>query len=75
LVWRFTEAYDRSNIVVLQNTAERIENLNPTLLHEIDKFFVNYQQEYGNKFRVIGRCGPEEALKMVKKAVKRQKTV
>jgi inorganic pyrophosphatase len=51
---------------------KEIKHLNPALLREIDSFFVNYQQEYGNKFRVIGHCGPEEALKMVKKATKRQ---
>jgi inorganic pyrophosphatase len=50
-----------------------ISELNPTLLREVEKFFVNYHQEYGKKFKVLGHCGPKEALKMVKKAMKRRK--
>lgn len=50
-----------------------ISDLNPNLLREIDKFFVNYHQEYGAKFKVLGHCGPKDALKMVKKAMKRRK--
>jgi inorganic pyrophosphatase len=52
---------------------EDIDNLNSALLREIGKFFVNYQKESGNKFKVIGHCGPVKALKMVKKAAKRRK--
>lgn len=49
-----------------------IENLNPTLLREIDNFFINYHQQYGRKFKVLGHCRPKEAMKMVKKAVTRK---
>jgi inorganic pyrophosphatase len=52
---------------------QQIGDLNPSLLEEIGKFFVNYHEQYGNKFRVVGHCGPKEALKMVKKAIKRKK--
>ena len=47
-----------------------IDDLNSDLLREIDNFFVNYHQQYGEKYRVLGHCGPKEALKMVKKAAK-----
>lgn len=50
-----------------------IDDLNPSLLREIDRFFVNYHQQYGKKFKVIGHCGSKEALKLVNKAVKRKK--
>jgi inorganic pyrophosphatase len=50
-----------------------IGELNPSLLREVDKFFANYHQQYGKKFKVIGHCGPKEALKMVKQGVKRKK--
>src|SRR5437868_1702889 len=50
-----------------------ISDLNPALLREIDKFFVNYHQQYGAKFNVIGHCGPKEAMRMVNKAVKEPK--
>lgn len=39
---------------------------------EIDNFFINYHQQYGKKFKVLGHCGPKEALKMVQKATKRR---
>jgi inorganic pyrophosphatase len=52
---------------------KKIDDLNPSLLREIDNFFVNYHQQYGNKFKVVGHCGPKEALKMIKKAAKRRK--
>jgi inorganic pyrophosphatase len=50
-----------------------IAGLNPTLLREIDNFFINYHQQYGKKFKVLGHCGAKEALKMVKNAMKRNK--
>jgi inorganic pyrophosphatase len=50
-----------------------IKDLNPDLLREIGNFFVNYNQQYGKEFTVLGHCGPKEAFKMVKKAVKRRK--
>jgi hypothetical protein len=31
-----------------------------------------HHQQYGKKFKVLGHCGPKEALKMVKKAAKRR---
>ncbi|MBV9183947.1 MAG: inorganic diphosphatase [Acidobacteria bacterium] len=49
-----------------------ITDLNGTLLHEIENFFVNYHQQYGKSFKVLNRCGPDEAMKLVKKAVKRK---
>jgi inorganic pyrophosphatase len=52
---------------------KHINDLNSTLLREVESFFTNYHQEYGTKFKVLGHCGPSEALKMVKKAVKRRK--
>src|SRR5436853_3624895 len=45
-----------------------ISDLNPALLREIDKFFANYHQQYGARFKVIGHCRPKEAMSMVKKA-------
>jgi inorganic pyrophosphatase len=50
-----------------------LKDLNPDLLKEIDRFFVNYHQQYGSKFKVTGHCGPTEAFKMVKKAIKKRK--
>jgi len=52
---------------------KEIDDLNPSLLREIDRFFVNYHPQYGAKFKVLGHCGSKEPLKMVKKAEKRKK--
>ena len=52
---------------------KHIDDLNSDLLREIDNFFVNYHQQYGAKFKVIGHCGPKDALKMVKAAIKRKR--
>jgi inorganic pyrophosphatase len=50
-----------------------LKDLNADLVREIDKFFVNYHQHYGEKFKVIGHSGCKEAMQMVKKAVKQKK--
>ena len=52
---------------------KHIDDLNTMLVREIDKFFVNYHQQYGAKFKVVGHCGPKQALKMIKKATKRNR--
>jgi inorganic pyrophosphatase len=40
------------------------------MLDEIEQFFVNYNKERGKKFKVLGRKGPREALKLLKKSLK-----
>src|SRR3954447_16499854 len=50
-----------------------IRDLNQDLLREVDNFFVNYNKQAGKKFKVIGHCGPKEAIQMIRKAVKRKK--
>ncbi len=50
-----------------------IEDLNPNLLNEIERFFVNYHQQYGTKFKVLGHAGPQKAAKMIERSVKRRK--
>jgi inorganic pyrophosphatase len=52
---------------------KNINELNANLLREVETFFVNYHQEYGAKFKVLGHGGPKEAFKMVKKAIKKRK--
>lgn len=52
---------------------KHIDDLNSDLLREIENFFVNYHQQYGTKFKVLGHCGPKQALKMIKSASKQKK--
>lgn len=53
---------------------KHIDDLNSSLLQEIEKFFINYHEVYGEKFRVLGHCGPQEAMKLIKKSMKGKKT-
>jgi inorganic pyrophosphatase len=48
-----------------------LKDLNDNMLDEIEKFFVNYNKEKGKKFKVLGRGGPREALKLLKKSLKK----
>lgn len=48
-----------------------LRDLNDTMIMEIEKFFVNYNEERGKKFKVLGRKGPQQAMKMLKKSLKR----
>jgi inorganic pyrophosphatase len=47
----------------------RLEDFNDNMLHEIEQFFVNYNREKGKKFKVLGRKGPQQALKLLKKSL------
>jgi inorganic pyrophosphatase len=47
-----------------------LKDLNDTTLKEIEQFFVNYNKEKGKKFKILGRKGPEEAMKLLKKSLK-----
>ncbi|HEY6475988.1 MAG TPA: inorganic diphosphatase [Polyangia bacterium] len=49
----------------------RLENLNATLLEELEKFFVNYHAVDGEKFRVLGCKGPGKARKLVAETARR----
>jgi inorganic pyrophosphatase len=49
-----------------------IGQLNDHQLRELEAFFVNYHRQYEEKFKLLGRCGAKDALKMVKQSIKRQ---
>ena len=53
---------------------KNLDDLNRDLLREIEKFFVNYHQHYGEKFKVVGHADRKEAMQLVKKAVKQKKS-
>lgn len=44
------------------------DDLTPGLLHEIEHFFISYNQARGREFRVLGRSGPERARQLVEAA-------
>jgi inorganic pyrophosphatase len=47
-----------------------LKDLNDNMLDEIEKFFINYNQEKGKKFKVLGRKGAPHALKLLKKSMR-----
>jgi inorganic pyrophosphatase len=42
-----------------------IGNLNSNLVHEIERFFISYNETKGKRFKVIGRSGPDKAMRLV----------
>ncbi len=46
-----------------------ISNLNPTLVKELEHFFVNYHQIRGSSFKVLGVKGPQKAARLLDKAI------
>jgi inorganic pyrophosphatase len=46
-----------------------LKDLNDNMLNEIEKFFVNYNEEKGKRFKVLARKGPRQALKLLKKSM------
>ena len=46
-------------------------DLNTNLVHEIEQFFVSYNQTKGKKFEIIGRLGPDRATALIKTATRK----
>jgi inorganic pyrophosphatase len=49
---------------------QTLNDLNDNMLKEIEQFFVNHNREKGKKFKVLGRQGPQQAFKLLKKSLK-----
>lgn len=45
-------------------------DLNSNLVHEIERFFVSYNETKGKQFEVLGRFGPDRAEALIRKGVK-----
>jgi inorganic pyrophosphatase len=45
-----------------------LDDLDPTMLDEIEHFFISYNAARGKKFTPIGRTGPKAALRIVKRS-------
>jgi inorganic pyrophosphatase len=45
-------------------------DLNSNLVHEIERFFISYNETKGKKFEILGRHGPERALDVVRNGMK-----
>ena len=57
----------------LHARARSLETLPPTLVEEIEHFFVSYNQVKGKEFKPRGRFGPAHALRLVEEGVRQFK--
>jgi inorganic pyrophosphatase len=55
----------------LHTRVRTLDSLGPTLLEEIEHFFVSYNQIKGKEFKPLGRFGPDRALQLVKEGMKK----
>src|SRR5437868_7033375 len=52
---------------------ESINDLDETLVKEIEHFFVFYNRERGKEFKPLGRFGPKRATRLVRKHARKKK--
>lgn len=66
-----TERNDRLIAVAAESHTHRdiksLSDLDPTLVNEIEHFFISYNESRGKKFKLIGRHGPKRAKRLVEK--------
>ncbi len=64
-----TERNDRLIAVAADSRQHRevraLEQINETLMHEIEHFFGSYNAARGRTFRPVGRLGPEQARQLI----------
>jgi inorganic pyrophosphatase len=72
-----TERNDRLIAVAEKNHSysdlRDIAGMNKTLLTDIGRFFANYHQARGSKFKVLGFRGPKQAYRLLKKSTRSSK--
>jgi inorganic pyrophosphatase len=47
-----------------------IDDVNKSLLSQIEEFFISYNKQRGKKFKVTGTGGPKNAIKFLKDGIK-----
>src|SRR5207237_1821602 len=52
---------------------ESINDVNKTLLDQLEEFFISYNKQRGKKFKVTGTGGPKKAIKFLKTGIQAQK--
>ena len=53
---------------LLYSEFKEIDDLNPTVLKQIEAFFVNYQKVRDVKFKITGRSGPDRTMEILRRA-------
>jgi inorganic pyrophosphatase len=60
-------SYDHQNL-------RSISDVNPTLLKQVEEFFISYNKQRGKKFKVTGTSGQKTAIKFVKAGIEAYKS-
>lgn len=68
------ESYRNDRVLAVATTSDvyadvrNVHDLNDAVLHQIEKFFVNYQRVHGVEYNILGRKGRDAALRAVEKS-------
>ena len=57
----------------LHSDIKSLKDLNPTLVYEMEHFFISYNQIRGKIFKPLGRFGPKPALELIEKGKRKFK--
>ena len=72
-----TERNDRLISVAAEShthaSLKSLQKMDPTLIREIEHFFVSYNKVRGKKFKPTGRKGPPTAKRLIRKQTKNRK--
>jgi|SRR6267142_3653761 inorganic pyrophosphatase len=52
---------------------ESIDDVNKTLLDQLEEFFISYNKQRGKKFKVTGTGGPKKAIEFLKAGIQAHK--
>ncbi|HET9318813.1 MAG TPA: inorganic diphosphatase [Bryobacteraceae bacterium] len=52
---------------------DSISDVSPTLLDQLEQFFISYNKQRGKKFKVTGTGGPKKALEFLKAGIRAHK--
>lgn len=52
---------------------ETIEDVNKTLLSQVEEFFISYNKQRGKKFKVTGTGGPKKAVAFLKAGIQERR--
>jgi inorganic pyrophosphatase len=58
----------------LFSEVKTLDDLPPSVIEQIEHFFVSYNEQSGKRFEVTGRHGPKRARKLVEKSIRRPKS-
>jgi inorganic pyrophosphatase len=72
-----TESNDRLLGVAVHSynheSLESINDVNSSLLDQVEAFFVSYNKQRGKKFKVTGTGGPQKAIRFLKAGIRARK--